>query len=192
MKKSNNRQPQLISSSIQKLKPKQCYNIYLTEHLTKSSAAEIKSYLDYAVNFQFKNHIDKQLNSIKYLYFGEKHIRFISQIVKLNKIDGCCAEYEGIKFFYIDILDDIYLSNASFIDINSMDIRYNEYIKEEFSDLFDVDVLYENVPDLMKKGVLTLNCYLGDVNIIKLKCDFGNSKAFYRKLKLSRIIKKRN
>jgi len=179
----------LISSTIKKIEPNKSRDIYLADGLIDSSVNEIKYYLDYALNLKFNNDIEKQLNSVKYLYFGVKHIRYILKIINTNKIEGYCGNYKNIKFFYIETIEDIYLSSSSFIDLNTTDIRYNEYIKEEYSDLFDIDVLYENVPNLIKKGVLTLNCYLGDINLIKLNCNFGEGVTFYRKLKLSRILK---
>lgn len=179
----------LISSTIEKIQPKKSRDIYLTDGLIDSSANEIKYYLDYFSNINFKNQIDKQLNSIKYLYFGEKHIRYVSQIINMKKIEGYCGNYKDIKFFYIEPIEHIYLTNAAFLDLNTIDVRYNEYIKEEYSNMFDVDALYEEIPDIMKKGVLTLNCYLGDINIFKLDCHFGEGIIFNRKLKLSRILK---
>jgi len=179
----------LLYSSINKIQPTKYRDIYLTEHLTDSSASEIRTYLDYVVDYKFENSTDAQLNKIRYLYFGEKHIRYIDRIVKLNKIEGFVGEYKGIKLFYIENLENIFLSNSAFIDLNTMDVRYNEYIKEEWSDMYDENVLYEDVVDSFKKGVLTLNCFLANINIIKLCCYFGNGTAFYRKLKLSRILK---
>lgn len=179
----------LLYSSIIKIEPKQYRDIYISEHLPDSSASEIKSYLDYAIEYEFENEIDAQLNKIRYLYFGEKHIKYIDKIIDLGNINGYVGNYKGIKFFYIDQLEDIFISNGSFIDLNTMDVKYNEYIIQKWADMFDENVLYEEVADNMKKGVLTLNCYLGDVNIVKLQCHYGDGKTFYRKLKLSRILK---
>lgn len=181
--------PSLLYSTLTKIKPSQYRDIYLTEYLTESSANEIKEYLDYATDYDFADEITKQINCIKYLYFGEKHIRYISKIIEMNNREGYVGKYKDIKFFYIERLEDIYLSNAAFIDLNTIDVRYNEYIKEEFDDIYDENVLYEDVHKFMKKGVITLNCILGDINIAKLVCHFGEGNQFCRKLKLSRILK---
>ena len=80
------------------------------------------------------------------------------------------------------------MSTAPVVDLNTVDIKYNEYIKEEY-DNYPIDSLYEEISAEFKRGVITLNCYLGDIKMLKVNTIFGNGKAFMRKLKLTRILK---
>lgn len=178
----------LILSSFNNLQIKSENQIYLSEYLNKSSEKEITDYLDYYNNISYLNDIDKQLNSIKYLYFGEKHIRYLSNFIDINNIKGYCGNYKNIKLFYVEYIDDIFLSNAAIIDLNTIDVKYNEYILKDYFDKYN-EMLYENIPNNFKKGVITLNCSLGDIDIIKLKCEFGKDLFLHRKLKLSKILK---
>jgi len=180
----------LIYSAITKIEPFKINNIYLTNQLSLSSSIEIKEYLDYVIEHKQDDMKNYKLESIKYLYFGDNCIPFMKHLIEdLDIHNGCIGEYKGIKFFYIEKLEHIYMSNYSYIDLNTIDIRYNEYVKEDFSNIFGPDDLYENIPNYMKRGVITLNCMLGDVKLLKLNTIFGNGKMFYRKLKLQRITK---
>ena len=170
----------LIYSSIVKSKISKEVDMYLSNQMRKSSIDEIREYLDYVSNFKFINDTIKQIDSIKYLYYGDPHNTFIHQIRD---------EFKNIKMFYIENLEDIYMSNSPVIDLNTVEIKYNEYIKKEYDDLYPVDTLYEEINPEFKRGVITLNCYLGDIQMLKVNTIFGNGKVFMRKLKLSRILK---
>jgi len=162
---------------------------YLSNQIP-SSAHEIKDYLDYIASYNYKDIISEQMESIKYLYFGEKFITFIPYILDDFELkDGYVGTYKGIKFFYIEMLEDIYMTNHSYIDLNTTLIKYNEYIREEYDDLFTDEIIFEKVPNKMKRGVMTLNCIMGDVKMLKIKCHFGLGKMFMRKVKLQRILK---
>ena len=178
----------IIYSSIIKSPITKEVNMFLTNQMPKSSASEITEYLDYVGNFQYMNDVIKQMDSIKYLYFGQKHIPFITYITNSKSFEGCVAEYKGIRMFYVEKLEDIYMSTAPVVDLNTVDIKYNEYIKEEY-DNYPIDSLYEEISAEFKRGVITLNCYLGDIKMLKVNTIFGNCKAFMIKIKLTRILK---
>lgn len=180
----------LIYSAITKMKINKNRDIYLTHHLPQTSSDQIKDFLDFVSNIKFGDKITQQLDSIKYLYFGEKHITFMPWILGKDIVieDGYVGKYKDIKFFYISEINDIYMSNSAFVDLNTINIKYNEYILEEFDGIF-TDEGYETIPNNMKRGVMTLNCFLGDPKLLRLNCEFGNGMGFTRKLKLMRILK---
>jgi len=174
----------LIYSSLVKSTPIIEKDIFLSNNLVKSSYNEIKGMIDYIVGLNIKITQDQPkqlidaLSSFKYLFYGEKHYRILNNF-----------KYKDINLVYVENLEDIYLSNSSVIDLNSIDVKYTEYMKEDFDGLDDGLDSLEFIPEVMKKSVMTLNCVLGDVNIVKFKCLFGENRQFYRKLKLQKILK---
>ena len=69
--------------------------------------------------------------------------------------------------------------------METVDIRYNECLREFFFKKYENDD-YENVPSFAKTLIATINCMLGEVDIVKLKC-IRNGKQFIRKEKFKRI-----
>ena len=175
----------LICSGIEKQIPNKELDIFLTNQIIKSSAFNVIEFLDSAL----KNSRQEEVDKIRFMYVGEKCCQIIPEIVGSKNFDNFfLGEYKGIKIFYIEQLEDIYITSAPFIDLTSIDVRYNEYIKEEF-DMYNNNKRYERVKNELKNAIITLNCNLGDIKIIKLKTIYGNGNAFMRKLKLQRILK---
>ncbi|MCK9417075.1 hypothetical protein M0Q97_10505 [Candidatus Dojkabacteria bacterium] len=108
------------------------------------------------INDDLIDPIEKQLKSIKYLFFGLNNYDNIEKILgdKLILSEDFMfyvGEYNDIKFYLIPSLSDIYLSNLPIVDFNLMKILYEEEIKENIS-----------------MAVVTINCMLGEFEIIKL------------------------
>lgn len=108
------------------------------------------------INDDLIDPIEKQLKSIKYLFFGLNDYDNIEKILgdKLILSEDFMfyvGEYNDIKFYLIPSLSDIYLSNLPIVDFNLMKILYEEEIKENIS-----------------MAVVTINCMLGEFEIIKL------------------------
>jgi len=165
--------------------------LLLNDQDKSGSTINIKDYLDYVIDFKHDNYIDETINKIKNMYIGDKIIPFLPYL--LDDVNGqniYLGDYRSIKLFYIRNLEDVYLTSDSFIDLNTIDVRYNEYILEDYHTDYNEDSKYEEIEDYKKMGVLTLNCSLGDVKIIKLKAIFNQANQYLRKKKLERILKK--
>jgi hypothetical protein len=153
----------------------------------ESSSKEILNKIHEFINIKEQNRYIRDLNKIRFMYIGSNHYPFIFNIIGVGKEDVYLGEYKGIKIYLVEGLDDIFFSNAPVIDLKTIDIRYNEYIKEEHFNKYEKE-LYENIDNEYKKSVVTANCVLGDVNVYKLKTTF-NDKQYMRKIKLQRLLK---
>lgn len=108
------------------------------------------------INDDLIDPIEKQLKSIKYLFFGLNEYDNIAKILGDNLISSedfmfYVGEYNDIKFYLIPSLTNIYLSNLPIVDFNLMKILYEEEIKENIN-----------------MAVVTINCMLGEFEMIKL------------------------
>lgn len=108
------------------------------------------------INDDLIDPIEKQLKSIKYLFFGLNEYDNIAKILGGNLISSedfmfYVGEYNDIKFYLIPSLTNIYLSNLPIVDFNLMKILYEEEIKENIN-----------------MAVVTINCMLGEFEMIKL------------------------
>jgi len=143
----------IIYSSITKSEIEE-EDIYLLKDLDKD--------IDRILQIKVKDEIEK----IKYLFIGKAHLSLFSDLDGNNQ-----GKYKGLDIFYIEDVEDIYLSNESFIDLNTLDVKYNEYVKKEFYGLYSGKDLYEDIPNKMKRGVITINCILGLVKIYKIETE---------------------
>lgn len=180
----------LVYSSLIKTNVDKEKDVFVSTQMPKSSSSQIRDIIDYVATIKYKDAVHKHYNGVKYLFFGEKHIPFIPNLINTKDInDGYVGKYRGIKFFYMQYIEDIYMSNMPFIDLNTINVKYNEYILEKFDNIFGPEALIEEVPANMKRGVMTINCSLGVVKLIKLHTVFGQGKIFSRILKIERILK---
>jgi len=180
----------LIYSGIIKSEINKTRDIYLTNQMPKSSAENIKEFLNTALRRENKNPYQQEIDKIRYMYIGDIHIRLMPHIIGVQENSTYQGEYEGIKIYLIPNLEDIYITSAPFIDLTTIDVRYNEYVKEKYDKKWNPDKeKMEEIKKEDKSAVVTLNCNLGDVKIFKLKTIYGNGKAYMRKLKLQRILK---
>lgn len=188
----------LIYSGVEKQIPNKENYIYLSNQMPVSSARCIMEFLDSALKIEQENKIQQEVDKIRYMYIGEKHLQFIpymikkemfgEYMIKKEMFGGYVGEYKGIKIFYIDKIENIYITSAPFIDLTTIDVRYNEYIKKQYDKLYNSNSKYEEIENKQKNAVVTLNCNLGDVKIYKLNTIYGG-KAYMRKLKLQKILK---
>lgn len=124
--------------------------------LNKYKEIEYKDNILDNINDDLIDPIEKQLKSFKYLFFGLNDYDNITEILgdKLILSEDFMfyvGEYNDIKFYLIPSLSDIYLSNLPIVDFNLMKILYEEEIKENIN-----------------MAVVTINCMLGEYEIIKL------------------------
>ena len=183
----------LIYSGIEKQKPNRELDIFLTNQMPKTSTDNVIEFLDSALKKQNINKMQQEIDKIRFMYIGDVHIPLIPHILEqIDTLDwnGYIGEYEGIKIFYVEQLTDIYITSAPYIDLTTIDVRYNEYIKKKYDKLYNPEkCYYEEIERKQKNAVITLNCNLGDVKILKLRTIYGTGKTFMRKLKLQRILK---
>jgi len=183
----------LIYSGLEKQKPNRELDIFLTNQMPKTSADNVIEFLDSALKKQNVNKLQQDIDQIRYMYIGDIHIKLIPHMlenIETLEWNGYLGEYEGIKIFYVDQLTDIYITSAPYIDLTTIDVRYNEYIKKKYDKLYNPEkCYYEEIERKQKNAVITLNCNLGDVKILKLRTIYGTGKTFMRKLKLQRILK---
>ncbi len=183
----------LIYSGIEKQKPNRELDIFLTNQMPKTSADNVIEFLDSALKKQNVNKMQQEIDKIRFMYIGDVHIPLIPHLLEqIDTLDwnGYIGEYEGIRIFYVEQLTDIYITSAPYIDLTTIDVKYNEYLKKRYDTLYDPETcLYEEIENNQKNAVITLNCTLGDVKIFKLRTIYGNGKCFMRKIKLQRILK---
>jgi hypothetical protein len=182
----------LIFSSIKKQKLNDEIEIHLNDQYENISVNKIINILNIISNKQYSNISQQELNEIRYMYIGGPHFRIISKLLNIkNTINDYLGEFNGIKIYYINNLTDIYISNAPYIDLSTIDIKYNEYIKEQYKNSYNLQTcVFENVENFMKNATITLNCELSDIRIIKLKTVFDDDKNYIRYMKIKNILKK--
>jgi len=176
----------LVTTSIQKITPTIELDLNLSKHRTSTSAIILKEQINNYIDIKYDSPIQKELESYKYLFFGDNNLSVITKLLDAYPPSMCemfFGLYRNIKLYFIPNLEHIYMSNNPILSLNTIQLHYNECSKYDGS-----NTNMESLPNFEKKGIISSNCLLGDITLLKIKCNYTNGTAFLRKLKLDRIL----
>ena len=136
-----------------------CLNTVESEKIKIGTFDNLSNVIDKCVDVKFDNDIDQQYYSYKYLFIGDG---FESDIDFVDKdSDGLFyyGEYKNIKVYYIQDLENVYLTSGPILNFNNLSVTYNDTLDLDISNLDTFDY---------HKMIVNYNCVLGDVKLIEI------------------------
>lgn len=129
------------------------YQAVLSNKLLDESTKKLHIIFNSIKNIKYKNDMESQLKSPKYLFFGPPMIRYFNHIIPgFGSISiDYYGEFMGMKMYCIPNLKDIYISDGPILNLNNLVIKCD---------------------DIGDNKIVQCRSIIGDVDLIKISIKY--------------------